>query len=98
MVDVSYKILGGYSLCLIICGTILNCFTFIISTRKRLRTIPTFLFISIMSLMDIIPLYLMNLNFVYYYIFETGLESPIYCALFPFLHTFAQQASSWLLV
>ena len=92
------RALGIYELFLLVGGSTLNVFTFITCIRKRLRNIPTFVFIAVMALVDIIPLYVLNLSFIYTNIFERNIENPVYCILFPFLHTFALQSSSWLLV
>ena len=56
------KILGIYSLVLIVFGTIGNLLCFIICIRKSLRKTPTFIIMACVSLVDIMSLYFWNLT------------------------------------
>ena len=91
-------IIADYQLFLTIFGTITNMLTCMVCLRKRLRSTPTFVFLAYIAAFDIIPLYLLNLNDFTRATLRLNLESPIYCALFPAVHSAFLETTSWLLV
>lgn len=58
------KILGIYSLALIIIGTVGNLTGISICLQPSLRKLPTFVFMAFILFMDIMPLYIANLDVV----------------------------------
>ena len=91
--------LGGYSIFLTVFGTIFNSLTCFICSRKSLSQTPTFVFFAFLAIVDIVPLYLINLFYTNIYLNSFQLLSgSFFCAIFPSGHCMAVQSSSWLLV
>ncbi|CAF0884018.1 unnamed protein product [Brachionus calyciflorus] len=98
--DILSRILGAYSLMLIIIGTISNLIIFYICSRKTLRNISTFKFLSILALSDTICLYEWNLKHftvAYFNIAYNFIYLP-WCRLEQFLQQTFLQYSAWILV
>ncbi len=63
------NLIAYYSLFLTVYGTVGNIVTIMVTSRRRLRRTPTFVFLSFKIVFDTITLYFWNLNsaiFVYY--------------------------------
>ncbi len=98
--DVFAEILATYSLVLVVVGTIGNIISFLTCVRKRLRCITTFVFLTFISLNDIVCLYIWNLShFIYtfdgYYQQNTSLA---WCRVSSLMQNVSLEWSAWLLV
>jgi hypothetical protein len=93
-------LLSIYNATIAVLGTIGNLFCFIICTRKRLRLIPTFIFMSFMVITDTFALYEWNLNnfFLTFFGSAIGDFSEASCKMTSFLQFFSSQTSAYLLV
>ncbi|CAF0800937.1 unnamed protein product [Brachionus calyciflorus] len=98
--EILSRILGAYSLMLIILGTIFNFIIFYICSKKPLRNISTFKFLSILALSDTICLYEWNLKHftVAYFNIAYNFVYLSWCRLELFLQYTFLQYSAWILV
>lgn len=92
------KILAGYSLFLVLFGTIGNLIVFVVSIR--LRRITTFVFIAFLAVSDTFTLYYWNLNhFIYTFLgYDIENDTIVGCKLGNFVQFSSLEISSWLLV
>ncbi|CAF0800899.1 unnamed protein product [Brachionus calyciflorus] len=98
--EILSRILGAYSLMLIIFGLIANFIIFFICLRKPLRKISTFKFFSILALSDTLSLFECNLThftIAYFNIAYNSIYLP-WCRLEQFLQQTFLQLSAWILV
>ncbi len=100
MVDNYILIVISYSLLLVAFGTIGNLISVFICIGKRLRKTPTFVFLAIKALVDILPLYLWNLNPILYWVYgyNMGDISLWSCRIATFLYSFSMESSIFILV
>ena len=104
MMDSSYydlnSILSYYSIILAIFGTIGNILACITCFRKKLRKVPTFVFVGFMVICDTIALYFWNFNdfLLTYHEATIGDYSLIGCKLTSVIQCVSLQASAFLLV
>ncbi|CAF1044319.1 unnamed protein product [Brachionus calyciflorus] len=98
--EILSKILGAYSLMLIIIGTISNFIIFYICSKKPLRNISTFKFLSILALSDTLCLYGWNLTHftVSYLNIDYNLIYLAICRIELFIQQTSLQYSAWILV
>ena len=94
------KIIGVSSLFLAVFGVIGNSFTCYVCLRKRLRKINTFMFLSILSICDLMSLQVWNLDQFLLAFFGFSLEftSLWLCKIAIFFQYYSLQNSAWLLV
>ena len=94
------KLIGSYSISLIIIGTIGNFCGILVCLRKSLRKTPTFVFIAFALASDIVTLYFWNVNHYLYAFQNYQIEdlSVVLCRFATLFQTFSLQWSAWLLV
>jgi hypothetical protein len=94
------KLIGAFSLFLIIIGTIGNFCGFLVCLRKSLRKTPTFVFTAFALVGDIITLYFWNVDHYLYAFHGYQIEelSVELCRFATFFQTFSFQWSAWQLV
>ena len=96
----SEKIIAIYALILTIVGTIGNLACFSICLNKKFRSIPTFVFYMFMLIIDVVSLYIWNLDHflaVFYgYIIED--LSLFGCTFGTFIQLVTIESSAWTLV
>ena len=56
------QIFNAYGIVVVVFGTIGNIFGAIICLQKRLRKIPTFVFLAFLQLVDVTTIYIWNIN------------------------------------
>jgi hypothetical protein len=100
LIITSNKLLGAYSLFLIIFGSLTNILSFIVCIRKRIRKNPTFIFIAHRVIFDVLALFFVNIDNFYQFYYGTIPENKlkIYCNASMFLQIFPPETSAWLLV
>jgi hypothetical protein len=94
------KLIGAYSISLIIIGTIGNFCGILVCLRKSLRKTPTFVFIAFALASDIVTLYFWNVDHYLYGFHNYQIEdlSVELCRFATLFQTFSFQWSAWLLV
>lgn len=94
------RVLGIYSLFLIIFGTLSNSICFLICLTKQLRSIPTFTFLAFGVFIDTISLYFLNIDQFYKAYYGVSLKelSLFYCHSETFFHDTTVQIAAWLKV
>ena len=98
--EIIAKVIGIYSLGLLLIGTIGNFCAALVCLRKSLRKTPTFVFIGFALFSDTVSLYFWNINH-YLEAFESYVIEDIsvtMCRLATFFQTTSLQWSAWLLV
>jgi hypothetical protein len=98
VLQVFKKIFGTYALLLILCGTISSLMSFYICIR--LKQNPTFIFLSFLTVSNIVSLYFWNLdNFLQAYLNIDLLNYDLWLCKFGSFYQFTSlQISAWLLV
>ena len=98
MASALFKVIGFYSLCLAVLGTMCNLMVFLVAFR--LRHNPTFVFIAFLAIVDSLTLYIWNLDHFIGSFFGLDIEydSLVGCKLGNFLQYVTLKSSSWLLV
>jgi len=96
-------IIAYYPLFLVIIGTILNLFTFIIlcqSTFTNNKKLPTIYYMRAIAIFDILMLYGWNLDHYVLNVYGLLLQrySIVLCKILSFLNYFSAQSSAWLRV
>ena len=79
--DLINKIIRSYQVFNPIYGTVFNTLVCVVCLRKNLRSVPSFIFMAFIAILDILPLHIVNL---YAYIWElsgSGLDSPFWCTI-----------------
>ena len=92
------KLVGIYELIVIIMGTLGNLFIFYVSYINRQNS--TFLFLSFLSISDMISLYWWNLNHFVQPFTKIDLQNHnfYYCKIINFFQFTASQSSAWILI
>ena len=82
---------------MIILGTISNIISFIVFTRPKLRKSSTFFYLSCLCIIDVLSIYTVCGNMLFYYHFDIDLQkkSLVICKLYSFLIYFLPQFSAW---
>ncbi len=98
MSELFYKILGLYSLFLVVCGTVCNLLTLI--NTCQIKKPNTFIYLRFIAVSDLIALYYWNLDkfIVNWFGNEYQSMSLTMCKIGSFLQYTTLQFSSWLLV
>ena len=94
----AFQILGGYSLLLMVLGSIMSLATFYICYRLRKNT--TLVFLLFMSLSDLVSLYYWNLQ-IFLQAFTTinlAEVDRVICKLLNYVTISSLEISAWLLV
>lgn len=93
-------VLGIWSILLVCLGTCSNLLCLYVCTRKKMRKVPTFIFLAFITITDTISLYGWNLNhFIQaYWDFVLDDLNKIVCKCLTFYQCFSLQTSAWLLV
>ena len=94
------QVFNGYGIVVVVFGTIGNIFGAIICLQKRLRKIPTFVFLAFLQLVDVTTIYFWNINgfgstFYSYRPFDSP-EQVLKVTTWIQLSSY--EASSWLLI
>lgn len=100
VLDVLAKIIGIYSILILVIGTIGNLCAALVCTRKSLRKTPTFVFIGLALISDTICLYFWNVDHYLLGYNLTQIEdiNLFFCKFATFFQTTSLQWSAWLLV
>ena len=97
--DSIFKVLGAYSLFLVVFGTITNTMCFIVCIRKRLLFKRTYLFVAFHTANDNLSLVTWNMDHFVSSFFNASYKNNKYtCKCFEILQYTSLQASSWFLV
>ena len=94
------KVTAILNLLVFLVGVITNFITLLVCLRKRLRSVPTFIFIAFTAVIDVPPVANRNLDFfIYtYFGFYTRFTYELICKWNQFWHFFPLFSSAWLLV
>lgn len=94
------KVLGVYSLVIIVVGTLANLLSAVLCLKKELRKTPTFIFYAFVFVADTISLYFWNLD-TYLFVFSNymiEMNNYTTCILVTVVQCTSFQFSAWLLV
>jgi hypothetical protein len=97
LVNLTNHMLIVFPWIMILLGTVSNVISFIVFTRPKLRKSSTFFYLSCLCIIDILSIYTVCGNMLFYYHFGIDLQkkSLVVCKLYSFLIYFLPQFSAW---